>query len=80
MEILSPARLGIVCFRVHPKGMDDSAKLDSLNETINRRIVANGRYFISSTRIRGAFALRICVLGFRTTRADIDGLVREVVG
>ena len=63
IEILSPARLGIVCFRVHPEGMDDPAALDALNEAINRRIVAGGRYFISSTRIRGAFSLRICVLG-----------------
>jgi hypothetical protein len=39
-------------------------------------VVGDGRYFISSTRLRGALALRACILGFRTAEEDIDGLVR----
>jgi len=41
---------------------------------------AAGRHFISSTRVRGAFALRICPIGFRTTDADIERLVDEIGG
>jgi len=29
--------------------------------------------------LRGAFTLRLCVLGFRTTQADVEGLIRAVV-
>jgi aromatic-L-amino-acid decarboxylase len=78
LEVVSPARFGIVCFRVRPEGTSDGATLDALNERVLARVVGDGRYFISSTRLRGAFALRACILGFRTTEEDIDGLVRSV--
>jgi glutamate/tyrosine decarboxylase-like PLP-dependent enzyme len=77
-EILSPAQLGVVCFRAHPAGLDDAAALDRLNEWINQQVNALGRHFISSTRLDGRFSLRICVLGFRTTRDDIDELVASL--
>jgi aromatic-L-amino-acid/L-tryptophan decarboxylase len=77
-EILSPARLGIVCFRARPTGMDDPAQLDALNQRLNERINTLGRHFISSTRLNGAFSLRICVLGFRTSAADIAALVTSL--
>jgi aromatic-L-amino-acid decarboxylase len=78
LEIVSPARFGIVCFRVRPQGVSEGAALDSLNERVLARVVSAGRYFISSTRLRGAFSLRACILGFRTAEEDIDGLVRSV--
>jgi aromatic-L-amino-acid decarboxylase len=78
LEVVSPARLGIVCFRVHPAGYPEGAALDALNERVLARVVGEGRYFISSTRLRGAFSLRACILGFRTAEEDIDGLVRSV--
>jgi glutamate/tyrosine decarboxylase-like PLP-dependent enzyme len=77
LEIVSPARLGIVCFRARPEYLADAA-LDALNERVLARVVGEGRYFISSTRLRGAFSLRACILGFRTAEEDIDGLVRAV--
>ena len=79
LELLSPAQFGICCFRVHPTGMDDPTALDGLNLRILERVNAGGRYFISSTRLRGAYSLRICVLGYRTTEDDIRGLVGDIV-
>ena len=70
-------RFGIVCFRARPAHVDP-ADLDALNERVLARVVGEGRYFISSTRLRGAFSLRACILGFRTAEEDIDGLVRAV--
>lgn len=80
MDVLAPATLGILCFRVHPRGVDDPEALDALNERINAAVNAGGRFFISSTRIRGALSLRICPIGFRTTREDMADFVREVAG
>jgi hypothetical protein len=37
-----------------------------------RSLVDSGRGLISSTRVRGRFALRICVMNHTTTAADID--------
>jgi aromatic-L-amino-acid decarboxylase len=78
LEVLSPATLGILCFRAHPRGMDDPAALDALNERILRAVNATGKVFISSTRVRGAFSLRICPIGHRTRESDIRGLVSMV--
>jgi glutamate/tyrosine decarboxylase-like PLP-dependent enzyme len=79
IEILAPAQLSALCFRVHPKGLDDPAELDALNERVNAAVNATGRYFISSTRLRGAFSLPLCVLGFRTAEEEFEGVVRAVV-
>ena len=76
-EILSPAQFGIVCFRAHPEA-SDSAALDSLNERINTRVVSEGKFLISSTRLRGAFSLRMCTLGFRTTMDDVRELFASI--
>lgn len=76
-EVLSPAQFGILCFRARPAGVGD-ADLDSLNERINARVVAGGRFLISSTRLNGRFSLRMCTLGYRTTRDDVRELFRVV--
>jgi glutamate/tyrosine decarboxylase-like PLP-dependent enzyme len=72
-EILSPAQFGIVCFRARPRGVE-AQELDALNEGINARVVSEGRFLISSTRLGGTFSLRMCTLGFRTTDDDIRDL------
>ena len=76
-ETLCPAQFGIYCFRAKP-GAVDSSELDGLNERINSRVVAEGRFLISSTRLRGNFSLRMCTLGFRTTDDDIRELFASV--
>ena len=78
LEVLSPAELGIFCFRARPAGVSDAKELDELNERILNAVVAEGKYFISSTRLNGAYSLRICVLGYRTNESDIDGLMESV--
>jgi len=76
-EILCPAQFGIVCFRARP-GREPSSDVDGLNERINRRVVAEGKFLISSTRLGGAFSLRMCTLGFRTTTDDIRDLFQSL--
>ncbi|AHG88363.1 Pyridoxal-dependent decarboxylase [Gemmatirosa kalamazoonensis] len=71
LEVTAPARLGVLCFRVRGP--------HALNQRVNARVNAGGKYLVSSTRLRGTFTLRLCVLGYRTTRADVEGLIRAVV-
>jgi glutamate/tyrosine decarboxylase-like PLP-dependent enzyme len=80
LELMSPARLGIVCFRARPEGVEDPAALDALNHRINVVVNATGRWLISSTRLRGAFSLRLCVLGYRTSQEDVEGVIAAVAG
>lgn len=79
LELLAPAQLGVVCFRVRPPDMDDPAELDAFNERVNTAVNATGRHLISSTRLRGVFSLRACVLGFRTSMAEVEAMIRSVL-
>jgi glutamate/tyrosine decarboxylase-like PLP-dependent enzyme len=71
-EILCPRRLSIVCFRYVPNA---AANLDEINERLLADLRGTGRAFLSSTRLRGAFAIRMCFVNWRTTAADVDEIV-----
>jgi aromatic-L-amino-acid decarboxylase len=71
MEILAEPQLSIVAFRLTRKGLSTAATND-LNRRLLARIQAHDRVFLTATSLRGVFALRICVLSFRTHRDRID--------
>ena len=71
LEILSPQSLGIVCFRYRGDGSVPEDALDDLNRRIQEEIVQSGFAMMSSTRVRGCFSLRFCVLNYRTTAEDL---------
>jgi len=71
-ELLSPATLGVVCFRRRPAGVDDEPDLEALNTDLIRRLAESGEGLISSTRIDGRYAMRMCVLNHRTRAADVE--------
>lgn len=73
-EILHPRQLSIVCFRYRQEGMSE-ADLDKLNSRIATQLRSSGRAFLSSTRLQGRFALRMCFINWRTTTEDIDEIV-----
>jgi glutamate/tyrosine decarboxylase-like PLP-dependent enzyme len=84
-ELLARPELSICCFRYVPKSLqsklralrqDESAgndsELNELNTKIMHAIQRGGRAYLSSATIGSRFALRACIINFRTTRADID--------
>jgi glutamate/tyrosine decarboxylase-like PLP-dependent enzyme len=73
-EILHSRQLSIVCFRYRREGMPEE-DLDRRNERIARDLLATQRAFISSTRVHGKFALRMCFINWRTTAADVEEIV-----
>ena len=72
LELMSPASLGIVTFRRHPVGEDDERMLERINAALADRIEQGGELFISTGRIRGRYALRLCVLNHSTSQAEVD--------
>jgi glutamate/tyrosine decarboxylase-like PLP-dependent enzyme len=72
LELLSPASLGIVCFRRRPAGIEGERELEALNADLARRLAESGEGLVSSTRVDARFALRICVLGHRSRAADVE--------
>lgn len=76
-EILCPRRLSTVCFRYVPP--DRASDLDGVNARLLAALLYTGRAFLSSTRLRGAYAARMCFVNWRTTAADVDEIVELLV-
>ena len=72
LELMSPASLGVVAFRRHPEGVEDEAALEQVNASIAERIERGGEVFLSTGRVRGRYALRLCILNHSTSQAEVD--------
>ena len=62
--------------RRYPKGAilwEQGASFDSVH------LLRRGRVFLSNATITADFALRICVVNHRATRADLDDVISEVL-
>jgi glutamate/tyrosine decarboxylase-like PLP-dependent enzyme len=73
------SELSISCFRYRPEGVDDGDEIDRVNRTIIETVVAGGQCYMSPTTLDGRYSLRACIVNFRTTTADVDFLVDEVL-
>jgi aromatic-L-amino-acid decarboxylase len=71
IEILAEPQLSTLAFRLVRAGLD-AAALDQLNRELLERINAKKRVYLTGTMLRGRFAIRICVLSFRTHRDRMD--------
>jgi glutamate/tyrosine decarboxylase-like PLP-dependent enzyme len=69
-EVVSPAELGVVCFRSHAGEDADAQRI--------RRLSESGLGMISSTRVGGRYALRLCILGHRTRWRDVDAVIEKL--
>ncbi len=72
LEMLYPASLGVVCFRVNPEdaGLSEE-EVDRVNRGLLARVFWDGRAFLSSTMLRDKFSLRLCILNHTTTWEDV---------
>ena len=70
-EIVTPAQMGIVCFR-YP-ALDDAAHL-----RLVQTLLEDGFALITSTILRGRTVLRTCSINPRTTEADIQASLERL--
>jgi aromatic-L-amino-acid decarboxylase len=77
-ERLAPTPFSTVCFRAHQSGIDDESKLEALNEGIMNYINAQGRFFLSHTKLNGIYTIRVAIGNVRTTETDIRDLWVEL--
>ena len=61
-------------------GDDQAASyLDELNLNLLTRLQASGEAYLSNAVVHGKFALRACIVNFRTSLTDIEALLPIVV-
>jgi aromatic-L-amino-acid/L-tryptophan decarboxylase len=71
-ELMAPASLGVVCFRRRLAHGADERQIERGNRALVESLEASGDAFISSTRLHGRYALRLCILNPSTSAADVD--------
>ena len=72
LQIANPASLGVVCFRVNPRTTElNDEQLEEINEAVQARVIEEAVAMMSSTRLRGLYSLRLCILNHTTTWEDV---------
>jgi len=79
LELLAPVELSAVCFRYIENETKPDDELNRHNAAILKRVVQRGRVYLSNATLRGKFCLRACIVNHRTTEADVDSVVAEVL-
>ena len=77
IEILAEPQLSIVAFRLAPTGLDTPA-LNQLNQQFLQRINARKNVLLSGTMLGDRFAIRICILSFRTHRDRVQTCLDDI--
>lgn len=72
LELMSPAALGIICFRRRFDGVDDEDTIAHMNADLVRAFEATGRGLLSSTKLHGRYAIRLCVMNHTSGPEDVE--------
>jgi glutamate/tyrosine decarboxylase-like PLP-dependent enzyme len=80
-EMLAAVELSIFCFRYLPPGLDrghDDAEISQFNERLLVALQRDGSSYLSNATINGRFALRGCVMNYRTQLRDMEILLADL--
>lgn len=77
LALMAPVAMNICCLRYQAEGLD-APVTDALNDEIVVQLQIQGIAAPSTTVVNGRSAIRVNITNHRTTRADLDLLVREI--
>jgi len=79
-EMVAPVELSIFCFRHVPTQLKNQStqQIDAFNERLLVASQQDGSSYVSNTMLGGRFALRGCVLNYRTTLRDMEILLNDL--
>ncbi len=67
-ECMAVPELTVIAFRYRPKRGD----VEAFNRKLLAYIVKSKKLFLSSTLLHGKFVIRVCILSFRTHKAEVE--------
>ena len=76
-ELKTHSDLAIACFRYIGKNLR-AEQIIQINQDLIPALEADGRVFITGTKLRGEFALRACIINHRKSKASIDYLLKVI--
>ena len=78
-EAAHTPQCNILCFRYIPKNSSlDSNELSNLQQKIRTKVVSDGNWYITGTRLDGSYWLRITVINPLTTEEHLSGLLDAI--
>lgn len=57
-EVLAPAPLNLVCFRLKPEHLNEEAALEKLNQSLLEKLNGSGKILLTQTKLDNRFVLR----------------------
>jgi glutamate/tyrosine decarboxylase-like PLP-dependent enzyme len=75
LELVSPASLGIVAFRRDFPEAADEQEAEALHLRLVAALEDSGLGIVSSTRLRGRYALRMCPMNHTTRREHVEAVL-----
>jgi aromatic-L-amino-acid/L-tryptophan decarboxylase len=79
LTLMAPATLGIVCFRREWPGCDET-ETERLGMTLVDALERSGAGLVSSTRLAGRHAIRLCVLNPTSSEGDVRRVIEHFAG
>lgn len=73
-RLIASGSLSAACFVYAPEGLPES-EIKALNQALLKIVQDEGHAYLTSTELAGQFALRTCIVNFRTTEEDLDRLL-----
>jgi len=79
-EMIAPVELSIFCFRYVPAQLRNESPeaIYGFNERLLIALQRDGSSYLSNATLGGRFALRGCVLNYRTTLRDMEILLDDL--
>lgn len=80
-ELFEPQNLGLVCFRLHLPGLKEQRERNEVNKKFLDAINSTGKAYLSHTKIKGEFTLRLVVAQTYVSREHVKRaweLIKEI--
>jgi aromatic-L-amino-acid decarboxylase len=71
-ELLAPVEFGLVCFRFHPHGIEDTDILNRMNEKLLLAVNATGKVYITHTKLDDKYTLRMVTCQTNIKRSHVE--------
>jgi aromatic-L-amino-acid decarboxylase len=78
-EVLAPCNFGLVSFRYKPANLSSEAEVDRLNRSLVEQLNSSGEIYLTHTKLRGRYTLRLSIGQLSSTRAHVMKALEIVV-